>query len=356
MRARLPTPPTKIFVRGPNWVGDLVMATASFERIRAAYPHAEIALGVRRYLKPLLHGSKAFDRILDAPRGGLGALMAQTRELRDGAFDLAIVLPNSLAAALPSFLARIPWRLGYRQGRPLLMNLGLRAERGRPWYRRHGPRRVPKPMPHYYQDLLDVLDLPPGGIRPSLVVTPEESASVDRWMAERQIGRNERLVLLNAGASYGGSKFWVAERFAAVARHFAGRGYRPLFLAGPAEVEMVEAIAKAADAIAVTRPVLPLDGLKALVARSALMITTDTGPRHVAVAFDRPTVCLIGPTDRRYTDYCLDKTELIQKDLPCVPCQRKVCPLGHHDCMRKIEVDEVVAAAERLLAKFGDGS
>jgi heptosyltransferase-2 len=96
--------------------------------------------------------------------------------------------------------------------------------------------------------------------------------------------------------------------------------------------------------------VLPLDKLKALVARGDLMITGDTGPRHVAVAFDRPVVCLIGPTDPNYTNYCLERTVLLRKDLPCSPCQRKVCPLGHHRCMRDILVEEVVAAGEQLLA------
>jgi heptosyltransferase-2 len=86
------------------------------------------------------------------------------------------------------------------------------------------------------------------------------------------------------------------------------------------------------------------------------MITGDTGPRHVAVAFDRPVVCLIGPTDPTYTNYCLDGQALLRKDLPCSPCQRKVCPLGHHRCMRDIEVEEVLAAAERLLAGTPPGA
>ena len=79
------------------------------------------------------------------------------------------------------------------------------------------------------------------------------------------------------------------------------------------------------------------------------MITTDTGPRHLAVAFDKPVVCLIGPTDPRYTNYGLDKTIMIRRDLECSPCQRKVCPLGHHNCMKLIGAEEVIAAAEQLL-------
>ena len=82
-------------------------------------------------------------------------------------------------------------------------------------------------------------------------------------------------------------------------------------------------------------------------------MTNDTGPRHLAVAFDRPVVCLMGPNDPNYTNYCLEHTALIRKDLPCSPCQRKVCPLGHQRCMRDITVDEVELAGLQLLRSHG---
>jgi heptosyltransferase-2 len=116
-------------------------------------------------------------------------------------------------------------------------------------------------------------------------------------------------------------------------------------------VELGRRIADQAGVLGLFDPVLSLDKLKALVARCALVVTGDTGPRHLAVAFDRKVVCLMGPNDRRYTEYCMEDTVLIQKaELECVPCQRKVCPLGHHQCMKDIQVDEVVSAGERLLA------
>ena len=62
-------------------------------------------------------------------------------------------------------------------------------------------------------------------------------------------------------------------------------------------------------------------------------------------------MCLIGPTDSNYTNYCMEQTVLIRKELDCAPCQKKVCPLGHHRCMEDITVEEVVATGERLLAR-----
>ncbi len=347
--------PQRIFVRAPNWVGDLVMATSAFARIRAAYPDAEITCGLRPYLRTLLDGTDHFDSFLDMPKaGGLRGLLRQSAELRRRRFDLAIVCPNSPESGLVPFLAGVPRRLGYRQGRPFLMNLGLRAEKGRPFGSRHGPRRVPVPMPEYYRALLDVIDLPPLDLHPRLVVTDDEQRECDEWFAERGIDRSQPIVAFNAGASYGGSKLWEADRFAAAARYFRERhGMTPVFLAGPSDADMVRDIAAAAGAVAAVDPVLPVRTLKPMIKSASLLITLDSGPRHIGVAFDVPTVCLIGPNDRRYTDYCLERQIIIQKDLECVPCQRKVCPLGHRRCMTTIETDEVVRAGEQLLESFG---
>lgn len=344
----------RIWVRAPNWLGDFVMATASFARVRAAFPDAHVTAGMRPFLRPLLTGSTFFDAVVDTPRAkGLRDLWRQVRAMRAAHFDLAIVLPNSPATGLAPFLARVPLRLGYRQGRALLMNLGGRVAPRRRWYqRRLGPRRSPTPMPNYYHDLLDHLGLPPGGLRPQLAITADEDAWVAEHLRSLGVAEGTPLLLLVVGANFGASKLWLPERFAAVARHFQERrGMRALVLVGPSEVELGERIGAEGQAIVLSKPVLPLDKLKALVRRGALMVTGDTGPRHLAVAFDRPVVCLMGPNDPNYTRYCMDKTELIRKDLECSPCQRKVCPLGHHRCMKDITVEEVVAAGERLLRR-----
>jgi heptosyltransferase-2 len=347
-----PTRIHRIWLRAPNWLGDFVMATAAFARLRAAFPNAHVTAGMRPYLRPLATGTDWFDAIVDTPRAsGVRALAAQVRAMRQQRFDLAVVLPNSLATGLVPFLARVPLRLGYQQGRPLTMNVGLTAPVRRHWWqRREGPRRHPTPMPEYYRALLDQLGIPGDALRPTLAVTAEEREWVDRHLRELGIAPGTPLLLLVVGANFGSSKLWVPERFAAVAKELQRRrGMRALVLVGPGEVELGERIAAEGDAICLSKPVLPLDKLKAVVERGALMITGDTGPRHVAVAFDVPVVCLIGPTDPAYTNYCLQRTALLRVDLPCSPCQRKVCPLGHHRCMRDIEVNDVLAAAERLL-------
>jgi heptosyltransferase-2 len=342
----------RIWIRTPNWLGDFVMATASFARIRSAFPNAHVTAGMRPYLRELASGNDYFDEIVETPRGGgLSGLVRQVRGMKRRRFDLAIVLPNSPATGLVPFLARVPLRLGYKQGRPFMMNLGKSADVRRHWWnRRSGPRRHPNPMPEYYHNLLDELGIPPGGTHPELVVTDDDDRLAGKHLASLGISEEQKLLLLVVGANFGASKLWMPERFSAIARHFQDKhGMRALVLVGPEEIELGERIAKDGDAMALTRPVLPLNALKAVVKRGALMVTGDTGPRHLGNAFDLPVVCLMGPNDPNYTNYCMEHTALIRKDLECSPCQRKICPLGHQRCMKDITVEEVALAGEQLL-------
>lgn len=331
------------------------MAVPAFARIRAAFPDAHVTCGLRPYLRRLLDGSGFFDEFLELPkRRGIGAMSAffdQVRRVRRGSFDLGIVLTNSLSSGWITRLGGVRWRAGYRQGRPFTMNLGLRAAANRGLLqRRVGPKRVPTPMPEYYAALLDAIGLPPGPDDAALRATPAERAAADRWFEERGLAPDDKLVLFNAGASYGPSKLWPEEHWVALAERYRATAWLPVFLAGPSEVDMVRRIAERAGVRAMIDPVVPLDVLKAFIERAALVVTTDTGPRHIALSMRVPVVCLIGPNDRRYTDYALDRQVVIQKALPCVPCQRKICPLGTGQCMRDIGVDEVFAAGQRLVA------
>lgn len=367
-------PPERIYMRIPNWVGDSVMATAAMARVRRAWPQAELLGAGRPYLESLLTGPALpagggqgarplFDRWLPTPKskGLLGRwsdIRTEARAVRAFQPDLAIVLPNSWVTGVIPWLAGVPVRLGYTQGRPGLMTHGLRATPSRryPW-QRMGPRRVPDPMPLYYNNLLDLLGIPEGGEHPFLSVADEDDAWLAGWFRDKGLPDPDgaacpSIALITAGASYGASKLWMPERFAQVARYFRDQGMLPLILSGPKEAPLADRIAKDGGAVSTTDPVLPLGALKALMRRAAILVTGDTGPRHLAVAFDVPTVCLIGPNDRRYTDYCLERQEVIQKDLPCIPCQRKVCPLKHNRCMKDITVDEVLSAAKGMLERF----
>ncbi|MGH7163455.1 MAG: glycosyltransferase family 9 protein, partial [Planctomycetota bacterium] len=90
---------------------------------------------------------------------------------------------------------------------------------------------------------------------------------------------------------------------------------------------------------------LAIDELKAVIARARLLLTNDTGPRHIAASFRVPIVCLMGPTDPTYTGTDLDETVVLREEVSCSPCHRKVCPIDHR-CMVWLQPERVLAAVE----------
>ena len=123
---------------------------------------------------------------------------------------------------------------------------------------------------------------------------------------------------------------------------------------GPGEEGIAEAIANAmaTPVINTAQEILALDVLKPFVRDLSLLLTTDTGTRQYAVAFDVPIVCVMGPTDPRYSGIHLEKTEVLRHDVPCGPCHLKTCPTDHR-CMNDISVDEAFERTAALVERTG---
>ncbi len=342
--------PRKILIRAPNWVGDIVMATANFADARRAFPDAEITILLKPGLEKILEGSPDFDRLIrDRAGNSVTGIWALARELRRECFDLAILFPNSFRAAWVAWLARVPRRAGYRCNlRSLLLTDGLDCEMD-------GKKRRPVPMPIAYARILEAVGVPRGDLRPRLFVTPECEQRAVTLRKILGIAAGERLIGLNPGASFGASKLWPSEHFAAVGDALAERhGYRTIIFVGPGEERIAEAIAAQMR----HKPIydrsnfVPLDLLKPFVRDLRLLVTTDTGPRHYAVAFGVPVVVVMGPTHPDYTSIHLERQEVVRHDVPCGPCHLKVCPIDHK-CMAGIGPEEVLARIEQLDRRVG---
>jgi heptosyltransferase-2 len=167
---------------------------------------------------------------------------------------------------------------------------------------------------------------------------------------------DEPFVLINAGARPASAKGYPAELWGAIAAELSGRdGLAVVMVGGPGEEESVRAALAAAGearALALLDPVCDLGELAALAAGASVVLTADTGARHVAAAVGAKIVCLVGPTDPRHSAAHLEFTTLLREPVPCGPCHRERCPLAgqeHHACMTSIAVSGVRDAALALL-------
>jgi heptosyltransferase-2 len=335
----------RIVVRVPNPLGDQIMATPALDALRRRYPGAHLAAYGTQVAADLYAGMDWFDDFFVV--GRRESAWAQARRLRAGNYDACVLLAGSFRTALPPFLARIPHRIGYRwSGRTVLLTAH--------WHRpRPGGKKQPYPTKHYFLDLVANLGCTGGG-RVTLALTDAERAKTDAWLVEERIGADEPLFLMCVGAAFGPSKLWPAPYFAAVADHMAERwGARVVVLCAPGEEAIGEAVRAHARRPLVDTGKNPLrvETLKGLIARAKVLLTNDTGPRHIAASFLVPVVCLMGPTSHVYTDTDMEEQVVLREDgIDCAPCHKKVCPIDHR-CLVRITPDRAIAEVERIWKK-----
>jgi heptosyltransferase II len=333
----------------PNWIGDAVMATPALRALRRHYVGAQIVGVVKPYVAGVLEGGDWLDQLLFANGGkwsqSVSAVAWQLRRLK---IDLALLFPNSIRSAFTAFLGGCRRRVGYaRYGRgPLL------TDRLQPLRDSHG-RLQPSPILDAYNLLAAKVGVHPTR-RIELFTTPRDEAAADA--AWRQYGLNAlpRVVCLNPGAAFGAAKHWPADYFVTLARELANReGCAVLVLCGPAERELARQITTSARHPAVhslADSPLSLGLTKACVRRADLLVTTDSGPRHFAAAFNRPVITLFGPTHIAWTETYHPLAVHLQKKVECGPCQLRTCPLDHR-CMKQLTPAEVYQTAASLLAR-----
>jgi len=161
------------------------------------------------------------------------------------------------------------------------------------------------------------------------------------------------IVGINPGASYGESKRWHPDKFAEVATELANE-FDILIFGGPNEKEIAVDIEKAL----IEKGVINYKNLAASTSVEELIyhistldmfVTGDSGPMHIAAAFQVPTVAIFGPTkDTETSQWMNDKSTIVKKSLDCQPCMQRNCPLKHNNCMKLIKAEEVLDAVKSL--------
>lgn len=339
-----------ILITAPNWVGDIVMATPAFRCIRDNYPGAKVTLLLKPYVKGILEGAPWFDEIIEydplAKHKHPGRFLSLIRKLRKEKYDLAFILPNSFSSAFITRLARADRRIGYaRDNRSLLLTDAIQRpkEKG---------RFLPTYMGEYYLRLCTSIGCKVGSRNTEVFVTQESKKKIDELLDKYGISDSKPRVLINPGASYGSSKFWTAEGFAETAKLLQQKlDCHVMLVTSPEEKDIAEKIVNAANGsiVNLSQDNISLELLKALVEKSSLLITVDSGPRHLAVALSKPVVVVMGPTDPRYTQTKQEIGKVVRASVDCAPCHLKTCPTDHR-CMKLIKPQKVAEAALELIA------
>jgi len=338
-----------ILIREVNWLGDAVMTTAAISAIRNTFPVARITLLATPLVAELFSPHIYIDEVIFYDKKGCHAgftgRLRLARELKKRRFDMAILLQNALDAALIAWLARIPVRIGYRtDGRGPLLSHGCPVN------------DEARSLHHveYYIKMLSHFGIVAKSKDLSLTVTGDEEREAAELLLEAGIGPNDFLLGLNPGATYGSAKRWYPERFAVVADELCGRwNGKAVITGGLAERGIADEISAA-----IKVKCLNLAGqtsvrqLMAFIKRCNFFISNDSGPMHIAAAFNVPLVAIFGPTDHTTTSPSSNRAMVVRQETACAPCLLRECPTDHR-CMREVDAKDVIDAALKLTSTTG---
>ncbi len=339
-----------LLVRLDN-MGDVLLTTPAFRAVRQALPEAHLALmagpagcEVGR-LNPdidetILYRAPNEDVYFGLPQDP-GREMAAMETLKEGGFDAAIIFTSYKQSALPAaylcYLAGIPLRAAGSFEGPgsLLTHRHRYAESVPP---RHESLRG--------LELTGFLGLP--AVEPEMVLEPRPE---DEEEAARILGRLgvERFLLVHPGSS-ASSRTYPAERYARIVEDlFSRTGLPVLVTGGPGEEELAQEVAGSAGVAFGGET--GLGAFAALVGRATTVVTNNTGATHVASALKTPVVTVFAGTNplEQWGPW-RTPNRLLTHPVPCAPCYKRVCPIGH-ECLTGIAPETVTGAALELLGE-----
>ncbi len=336
------------------FLGDALLTLPLADEFKRRFPRARLAVLTLEKTADVFRAHPSIDEVLiDDKRGqnrGFSGLRRLARRLRQKGFDAAIIPHRSFRSALLARLSGIPRRVGFSSSAG-----GFLLTDAVPWTWL---------MPDAERNLALLKPLGGGrdakagaaGAAPESVYLrsdPAEKEKMARALETAGIGPGKTCVGVHPGSAWP-TKRWPEERFAALCRGLAERGFAPILVGGSQDAELCARVAAKSGARDFCGKT-DLKELKALLSFFSLFITNDSGPMHMAAGLGVPTLAVFGPTTRELGFFPYGPCHrVIEEDLPCRPCRLhggKACPHGHFLCMRLIMTDEVLQNALEMLVQ-----
>lgn len=321
----------RILVILPNWLGDALMATPAIELLSACNSNAKFTfVGSHVSIEALKHHPRCENAFVDRTKNGGNRFLNTYKFAKKlGKFDLAVSFRNQLHASL------------------LLRWTGtvVCCARGS-WHSQLLLSHAPNVSTDQHL-VLQYLEIAAANLEDK----PIDAVPLELYISKKHF--DKPTLGINAGATYGSAKRWYPERFAEVAAHFSNE-YEIIIFGGPNEVQMAGDIQKELERLHVNNFTnlagkTSIEELCSSIGGCSLFITNDSGPMHVAAAYQVPTVAIFGPTRYKETSqWKNEKSIIVRHEMDCSPCMKRECPLKHHNCMKEITALEVIEAVNSL--------
>jgi len=342
----------RILIIAPNWIGDAVMSQPLLAHLKAKHPQAQIDVLASKWVAPIYRACIEVHHVIETSLEHRKLQWQLRKELakqiQTTRYDACFVLPNSLKSALIPWLANIPFRIGYRgEMRFGLINFSL-----------NNPSKVDRPpMAQHYFALAALLenatdlanfDAP----NPVLQVPIVAKQSVIHKLINIGIDQ-QHIYVLCPGAEYGPSKRWPTEHFAKLAKDLIANDLSNhiILLGSKGDHILAQSVSTQAE----DHPNLhnwcgetSLDEAIALISISKALVSNDSGLMHIGAALKVSQIAIFGSSDPHHTPPLSDKAKVLWLNLPCSPCHKRECPLGHLQCLKDILPEDVFNTIQSL--------
>ncbi|NGX43935.1 MAG: ADP-heptose--LPS heptosyltransferase 2 [Candidatus Anoxychlamydiales bacterium] len=335
-----------IIVRMPNWVGDLVMASPILYDLKQKFPDATITAMAQKPLCDLLKKDENINELFCFKK--VKQLFLRKKEnkhiienLIEGKYDLGVLLTNSFSSAWLFYQGEVKNIIGFRKDfRSFMLKKSIA-------YPKEKTHQVEK-----YKKLLKSLDICISQTKPKIYIDKKEIERAKELLYQRGYKDDQRLIGINPVAKYGKAKCWPIERFKEVAKKLILDEKNFIVFLGDfsAREEMENICLDMSNRVINLAGKTTIRELAALICQLDLFLTNDSGPMHIAAAFDIDQIALFGSTSDILTGPYSEKSIVINKKVKCAPCFKRVCPIDFR-CMLKISVDEVFDKSIDILKK-----
>ena len=330
----------RILLIKPSSLGDIIHGLPVLKAFRYKWPDAKISWVIKDVYGDILNGNPLIDDLILLNKNSLTtSILSFRKKLRQGRFDLTVDMQGLFRSGFVAFLSGAPVRVGFSNARemaPLFYTYKVDAP-----LNLHAVDRNLKLAASLGCENQEI-DFP-------LNLSEEVQQKVSRYLQKNQLDTKHPLITFVPGARWE-KKRWPALLFSRLGNLLNQELSAGIIVAGSREEKgLIHEIRSAMKIPSSEATDFSLQKLTALLIKSDVVVTNDSGPMHIAAAKGTPVVALFGPTDPQRTGPYTKKCIIIHKEMECAPCFRKHCNQNSFECMESITVEEVFEGVQRML-------
>ncbi|MEP6568385.1 MAG: putative lipopolysaccharide heptosyltransferase III [Acidobacteriota bacterium] len=332
-------------------IGDTVLTTPSLLALKRFLPHASVDILLEDWVAPVLAGFPSVNNVITLERKSTSARARVARQLRANNYDVVYNLHGGTTSTLLTRASGAKHRVGYETYQYARLHNHLSPSSSLLWGR-DKTHSVEQQLALLGWTGVPVSDRPPT----QLAVTPEAAAKIAARL--KAAGLDEApLAVIHPAAAFA-TKQWAAAKFGLVAEDVRSRGLAVIAITTPSEKSIVDEMSKNAGTPVAAFTDLSLPEVTALLVRARLFIGNDSGIAHIAAAVETPSVVIFGSSNTaHWRPWASSAAEVVYEEMECQPCHGYFCEkFAEAECIKRVPLERVIAATERVLRESGGHS